>query len=302
MTAFVATWRFGLLSVCCLLASCAPMAPVSTAAPDRECLRPLSFPAELTVARSSLEKGDYSTALVELRDSTVAGRERTEVQYLIGRLHEEGLGVESDKALAAAAYRASIKSSAHAKSLFRLARLTYEGIHVPSTDRERWQAREWSRRSIRSLRWLAEAGDSEAQYMVGYAFAWGFGATSDDLEAVRWLQRAAAQDHAEAQFALALLYSGEIAWGYQEHDKEAALRWLRLAAESGYRKAQHKLGEWYRWGVAGLPQDDILAYKWFSFAVARGSEGASTDRDNLAATMSIEDLAKARQATRQKCF
>jgi len=59
--------------------------------------------------------------------------------------------------------------------------------------RELWQPR-------------AEAGDADAQYLLGLAFDEGRGGTEDDVEAARWYALAAEQGHAAAQNNLGLLY------------------------------------------------------------------------------------------------
>lgn len=57
--------------------------------------------------------------------------------------------------------------------------------------------------------WLpqAKAGDSVAQYNIGWMYHNGYGLAIDDEQAQRWWQLAAEQGHTEAQFALAMLYS-----------------------------------------------------------------------------------------------
>src|SRR2546426_10910174 len=50
--------------------------------------------------------------------------------------------------------------------------------------------------AIRLLRPLADAGQSEAQFLFGYLFFTGADVTKDDSRG--WLQRAASQDHPDA--------------------------------------------------------------------------------------------------------
>ena len=53
---------------------------------------------------------------------------------------------------------------------------------------------------------LAEAGDVNAQTMLGLVYAEGKGVPQEHAEAAKWFRRAATRGHAEAQFALEVLY------------------------------------------------------------------------------------------------
>lgn len=73
----------------------------------------------------------------------------------------------------------------------------------------------------------AQAGDAEAQYMLARQYERGDGVPADDFEAVRWLQRAAAQDHPGAMLDLGWM----LANGYgTAKDPEMAFLWFARAA------------------------------------------------------------------------
>jgi TPR repeat protein len=55
-------------------------------------------------------------------------------------------------------------------------------------------------------RGLADRGDAEAQFNLGWLYHNGEGLVIDDREAVRWWEKAAAQNHADALTALGSLY------------------------------------------------------------------------------------------------
>ncbi len=108
---------------------------------------------------------------------------------------------------------------------------------------------------------LAERGDAEAQYYVGWLYANGYGLRVDPLAAADWWQRAAASGHAEAQFALGHVYStGE---GVAKDDA-LAVHWYRAAADQGHDEAQHilrsRLMENSDAARAALP--DLLQAAW----------------------------------------
>ena len=117
---------------------------------------------------------------------------------------------------------------------------------------------------------LAEQGDAEAQFNLGFMYANGEGIPQDDAEAVRWFRLAAEQGHAEGQHSLgAMYYRGR---GVREDDAEAA-RWYRLAADQGNAEAQLALGVMYATG-AGVLKDDAEAARWVRLAAEQGDANA----------------------------
>ena len=102
-----------------------------------------------------------------------------------------------------------------------------------------------------ALRARAEAGDVEAQFVLGSMYEFGRGVPEDDVEAVRWYRLAADQGDADAQYRLGVNYDdGE---GVPEDDVEA-VRWFRLAAAQGVAAAQTTLGVMYATGEGGMGQ------------------------------------------------
>ena len=84
------------------------------------------------------------------------------------------------------------------------------------------------------------------------------------------------------------------------NDADAA-RWFRLAADQGYAAAQFNLGRAYAIGQ-GVPQDDVRAHVWLSLAALQPSanrERWATARDELANTLSVEQLAETRRLVRE---
>jgi uncharacterized protein len=119
-----------------------------------------------------------------------------------------------------------------------------------------------------ALRVRAEAGDAEAQFLLGKMHDTGEGLPlghADDAEAMRLLLQAAGQGYAAAQFYLGFKYQTGL--GVPEDDAEA-VRLYRLAADQGYAFAQERLGSMYSIG-AGVPQDYVQAHMWLSLAASR---------------------------------
>ena len=60
---------------------------------------------------------------------------------------------------------------------------------------------------INLLNNLSDSGHVEAQYHLGIAYEKGLGVDLDINRSIKWLESAAHQDHAAAQYKLALIYT-----------------------------------------------------------------------------------------------
>ena len=114
-----------------------------------------------------------------------------------------------------------------------------------------------------SVRKKAEAGDANAQYILGYMYRTGEGVPQDY--------------------------------------KKAAI-WTRKAAEQGYPLALCNIGEMYATGQ-GVPQDYVQSYFWSSLGASRASGDASRQaiviRDQAAKRLTPEKLMEAQRMTRK---
>lgn len=108
--------------------------------------------------------------------------------------------------------------------------------------------------AAREWRPLAERGVARAQYFLGELYEEGRGVARDYAEAAKWYRRAAEQGHAQGQNALGILY-----------------------AEG-----------------RGVPLNPVQAYAWFELAVRHGEGFAARNRKTVTATMTAEQIAKAR--------
>jgi len=132
--------------------------------------------------------------------------------------------------------------------------------------------------AMRLLRPLADQGDSDSQYKLGFMYEWGLGVSQDSAEAVNWLRKAAEQGHANAQYNLGIMYDG----GSPDipQDKEEAARWhaeavkgFRKAADQGEAQAQNDLGFMYEQGL-GVSRDYTEAANWYRKAAEQGEIAA----------------------------
>jgi TPR repeat protein len=85
---------------------------------------------------------------------------------------------------------------------------------------------------------LADAGDSQAQYNLGWMYKRGRGVPQSDDTAIMWLNLSATSGHPGAQSALGhIYYYGE---GVERNELIAA-RWFTLAAKQGNLRARSEL-------------------------------------------------------------
>ena len=145
--------------------------------------------------------------------------------------------------------------------------------------------------ALQEWRPLADQGHVSAQYNLSVMFRHGKGVPQDDAEAVRWYQLAADQGHARAQANLGFMYSNgnDVPQDYAE-----ALRWYQLAADQGNASAQTSLGFMYKYS-SGVPQDYVSAHMWLNIASANGGEASGEWRDEIAASMTPEQIDEAQR-------
>ena len=73
---------------------------------------------------------------------------------------------------------------------------------------------------------------------------------------------------------------------------------LFARAEQGNALAQFNLGVNYTSGE-GVPQDDVLAHKWFNLAAAQGDASAKKNRAIVTDRMTREQIAEAQRLARE---
>ncbi len=96
-----------------------------------------------------------------------------------------------------------------------------------------------------------------------------------------------------------------------------AWHWLCSAANADYAIAQAEIGSWFRsatgeiwedWSefsldllrYAGIDQDNVIAYMWYTLAITNGDKSALTVRDyHVAKTLSDNEIAQANQMARE---
>lgn len=118
----------------------------------------------------------------------------------------------------------------------------------------------------------ANAGNPEAQFLMGNSFEKGDGKDVDVAKAVFWYEKAAANNHPAAQHRLGLLYATGT-WVEQNFDKTAEL--FEAAAKQNYAAGQMD----YAMFLLGLAPAEykkpIEAYAWLTVIKNNNPESAA---------------------------
>ena len=123
--------------------------------------------------------------------------------------------------------------------------------------------------TLKKYLFLAEQGDTNAHYHLGWMYEHGKGVDQSDREAATWYRKAAQQGHVEAQYNLGVMY--QYGWGHTE-----AVKWFQKAAQQGHAAAQYCLGFSYRYG-SSIERNNGEAVKWFQKAAKQGNAEAQVE-------------------------
>ena len=108
--------------------------------------------------------------------------------------------------------------------------------------------------ALKKFRLAAEQGNPVVELNIGYLYSNGQGVAQDYKEALKWYRLAAAQIHINAQLNLGMLYANG----------------------------------------AGTPLDYLKAYMWWSIASNNGHRTVEKSKNELAARMTQQQIAKAK--------
>lgn len=156
---------------------------------------------------------------------------------------------------------------------------------------EAWQKADYAQ-AVAIWRPLAENGDADAQFNLGQAYRLGRGVKLDLASAKTWLERAALQDHVDAQATLGLLLFGS-------GNQAEGTRWLKQAAEKGEARAMLIYGT-ALFNGDGVPQDRTLGYAYVSRASAQGLGPAKATLEQMNEVMPLTDRKKGLAIAMQK--
>ncbi|TCM61183.1 hypothetical protein EC844_12936 [Acinetobacter calcoaceticus] len=126
-------------------------------------------------------------------------------------------------------------------------------------------------KALQMYQQLAEQGNVEAQWELGYKYVADPDTKQDFDRAVLYLGKAAEQNHVKAQHLLGSIYFNP---GFSGYDPQKGIHWLTRAAEQDFRVAQEELGRVYELGV-GTAVDYAKARHWYIKATNNGNRLAS---------------------------
>jgi TPR repeat protein len=149
--------------------------------------------------------------------------------------------------------------------------------------------------AMREWKPLAEQGNADAQYNLGFMYDKGRGVPQDYKTAVKWYKLSAEQGDADAQTNLGFIYEKGLS---VPQDYKVAVKWYRLSAEQGNADAQYNLGLMYGTGL-GVTQDNIYAHMWWSIAELSGNKNASENRTIVTKKMSSSQIETAQKLARE---
>lgn len=118
----------------------------------------------------------------------------------------------------------------------------------------------------KEMREWADRGDADAQFELGLRLITGEGIRKDEEEGVKWVRRAAEQDHLRAQHVVGSLYEEGVG---VSQDYKKAFEWYLKAADLGFAMAQFSVGIAYDLGQ-GVAIDKAKAGEWFRKSAAQG--------------------------------
>lgn len=147
---------------------------------------------------------------------------------------------------------------------------------------------------LESIQVKAEKGDADAQISLGRLYLVGGTMPQNDVEAVKWFRKAAEQGDPFGQQSLADMYKNGLG---VPQDYVEAVKWYRKAAEQGEPLGQQSLGDMYNNGF-GVHRSVVQAYMWYNLAASKITAFATT-RDDLAKTMTSEQIAEGQRLSRK---
>ena len=224
---------------------------------------------------------DIDAALSWLRKAAENGWAKA--QYMMANACEKGLGRAADRAEALAWYTRSAENG-YVPAMLTLGAALEQGALAEEPDpagAERWYAQAYTE-TLES----ANQGLPDARYFLSSLIMNGIGTPQDPSRAIAMLKQAAEAGHGPAQLDLGTMYQqGD----HVEADNAEARRWIEMAAEGGSADAQFMLGRAYDTGLLG-ERDYVEAFAWFHLAAMQEHRLAATMRDELAVTLSNEEI------------
>jgi TPR repeat protein len=137
------------------------------------------------------------------------------------------------------------------------------------THRQRSKAKRLFQKALPLLMTLGEAGDRRAQYVAGNLLAGLRLGTRDFAESIKWHQPGADTGYASAEFIIGARH--QKGHGTPKNDIQAMI-WYNKAAAQGHAGGINNVGWMHSYGRAGDPRDGDKASAMYLRAAERGNE------------------------------
>ncbi|MCQ2965223.1 MAG: hypothetical protein MJ250_00600 [Alphaproteobacteria bacterium] len=247
---------------------------------------PFQVNATLQEALDSIKEEDYTFALKEL-NRLIDVEQNEEARYQLGRLYENGWGVEQDSDKALQLYKLSAENG-NENSALKLGNAFYMGRGV---EKNYADALKWYKIS-------AQKGNYAAQYNIGLMLEEGTGVKKNIIKAFEYYKKSGEQGYGPAQYALGKMYlKGE----GTPQNFNAAIRWHKLAADQGDFDAQMDLAKLFsNTSMRGLPYSMTGAHTYYNLVSAYATtqtlkDEASLRREEITKKMKPEEILEAQR-------
>lgn len=230
--------------------------------------------ASIKSAEAAIAGKDYAKALEELQPLVKEGN--ADATNLMGRLYENGWGVQTDIEQAKTYYNRGARTG-HIASVNSLRALKNKDYKI----------------ELDNLLPQAEAGNANAQNRVGEMFEFGHGAKRNPEKAFQFYQQAADQGLVAAQHNLGRSFN--FGTGTSQDFVEAE-KWYLQAAKQGYTNSMFFLGTLYSngYGQDKSHHSDIIAYAWMHNAALLGDGTAASIESRLLMKLEGTQLTEAK--------
>lgn len=189
------------------------------------------------------------------------------IQYRLGWMLENGVGIEKDIRRAKKYYEKSAKLE-NTFACYSLAKLILAEDNPTITE---------IKTAIEYLEQASTSGNQYAQYSLGVLYLNGKYVEKNIYKAIELFELSSKQSNEYAAYQLGKLFlKGEDI----EKDIPSAVKWFLISAEKGNQYAQYLLGKIYFMGD-GVIENKEEAIKWFTISSEQGNEYAQFFLDNM---------------------
>jgi uncharacterized protein len=216
-----------------------------------------SLQGDVKAGYDAYKVGEYSKAIKLFMGQAAKGDKVA--QFAMGKIYQEGTGLESSNLALAEEYYRKAAAQGHEAAKFNLAAIL---LNDPNRVLE----------GVKQLKDSAAAGSSRAQVTLGQLYASGQGVTQNLETAKEMFTKAAEKGEPDAYLLLAQM--SELGQGATK-DIKKAVEHYENAAKRDSMQAILKLANIYANGVEGIEKDTAKAKEWLEIGVEKEKEGAS---------------------------